>query len=168
MAFTNYFNFRAISIAGGSDEVQRNIMANWCLDYESPIFSRVACPGPSTGIANDLGGKSGLCSGQDFWHLADLSRLGIDKIMVTDGPHGLRKQAKDMDHLGAHRSVPATCFPTASALASPGYGADSTGWRSPGSTCVDEDVSVLLGPGLNIKRSPLCGRNLSTFRKTLS
>ena len=57
-----------------------------------------------------LAEKADFCSGQDFWHLAELSHLGIDKIMVTDGPHGLRKQAKEMDHLGAHRSVPATCF----------------------------------------------------------
>ena len=111
-----------------------------------------------------LAEKADFCSGQDFWHLADLSRLGIDKIMVTDGPHGLRKQAKDMDHLGAHRSVPATCFPTASALASSWDTAliQRVG-EALGQTCVDEDVSVLLGPGLNIKRSPLCGRNFEYF-----
>ncbi len=111
-----------------------------------------------------LAEKADFCSGRDFWHLADLPRLGINKIMVTDGPHGLRKQAKQADHLGAHRSVAATCFPTASALAS--------SWdvnliyrvgEALGQTCVDEDVSVLLGPGLNIKRSPLCGRNFEYF-----
>ena len=111
-----------------------------------------------------LAEKADFCSGQDFWHLADLPRLGIDKIMVTDGPHGLRKQAQEADHLGAHRSVAATCFPTASALAS--------SWdveliervgEALGQTCVDEDVSVLLGPGLNIKRNPLCGRNFEYF-----
>ena len=94
--------------------------------------------------------KADFCSGQNFWHLADLPRLGIEKIMVTDGPHGLRKQAQQADHLGAHRSVAATCFPTASALAS--------SWdielirrvgEALGETCVDEDVSVLLGPGLS-------------------
>ena len=108
--------------------------------------------------------KADFCSGQNFWHLADLPRLGIEKIMVTDGPHGLRKQAQQADHLGAHRSVAATCFPTASALAS--------SWdmeliqrvgEALGETCVDEDVSVLLGPGLNIKRNPLCGRNFEYF-----
>ena len=111
-----------------------------------------------------LAEKADFCSGQDFWHLADLPRLGIEKIMVTDGPHGLRKQAQKADHLGAHRSVAATCFPTASALAS--------SWdleliervgEALGQTCVDEDVSVLLGPGLNIKRNPLCGRNFEYF-----
>ena len=84
--------------------------------------------------------------------------------MVTDGPHGLRKQSKGADHLGAHRSIPATCFPTASALAS--------SWDlalmhevgvALGQTGVDEDVSVLLGPGMNIKRNPLCGRNFEYF-----
>ncbi len=111
-----------------------------------------------------LAEKADFCSGQDFWHLADLPRLDIEKIMVTDGPHGLRKQAQQADHLGAHRSVAATCFPTASALAS--------SWdleliervgEALGQTCVDEDVSVLLGPGLNIKRNPLCGRNFEYF-----
>ena len=111
-----------------------------------------------------LAEKAHFCSGKDFWHLPGLERLQIPSIMVTDGPHGLRKQSKGADHLGAHRSIPATCFPTASALAS--------SWdltlmhevgAALGATCVDEDVSVLLGPGMNIKRSPLCGRNFEYF-----
>ena len=111
-----------------------------------------------------LAEKADFCSGQDFWHLADLQRLGVDKIMVTDGPHGLRKQAQKSDHLGAHRSVAATCFPTASALASSWDTAliERVG-EALGHSCVDEDVSVLLGPGLNIKRNPLCGRNFEYF-----
>ena len=111
-----------------------------------------------------LAEKAEFCSGQDFWHLADLPRLGVDKIMVTDGPHGLRKQAQKADHLGAHRSVAATCFPTASALASSWDTAliERVG-EALGQTCVDEEVSVLLGPGLNIKRNPLCGRNFEYF-----
>jgi beta-glucosidase len=111
-----------------------------------------------------LAEKADFCSGRDFWRLEDLPRLGIDKIMVTDGPHGLRKQAKQADHLGAHRSVAATCFPTASALAS-SWDIDlirQVG-EALGQTCVDEEVSVLLGPGLNIKRNPLCGRNFEYF-----
>jgi beta-glucosidase len=108
--------------------------------------------------------KADFCSGKDFWHLPGLERLDIPSIMVTDGPHGLRKQGQNADHMGAHRSIPATCFPTASALAS--------SWdltlmeqvgKALGETCVDEDVSVLLGPGMNIKRSPLCGRNFEYF-----
>ena len=111
-----------------------------------------------------LAEKADFCSGKDFWHLPGLARLDIPSIMVTDGPHGLRKQGQNADHLGAHRSVPATCFPTASGLAS--------SWDlelmhevgvALGQTCVDEDVSVLLGPGMNIKRSPLCGRNFEYF-----
>ncbi|NCF33815.1 MAG: glycosyl hydrolase, partial [Proteobacteria bacterium] len=111
-----------------------------------------------------LAEKADFCSGKDFWHLPGLERLSIPSIMVTDGPHGLRKQGQKADHLGAHRSIPATCFPTASALAS--------SWdlelmrevgEALGQTCVDEDVSVLLGPGMNIKRSPLCGRNFEYF-----
>ena len=111
-----------------------------------------------------LAEKADFCSGKDFWHLPGLARLDIPSIMVTDGPHGLRKQGQNADHLGAHRSIPATCFPTASALAS-SWDVDlmhEVGVAL-GQTCVDEDVSVLLGPGMNIKRSPLCGRNFEYF-----
>ena len=62
--------------------------------------------------------KVSLCLGSDFWHTASVERLGIPKIMVSDGPHGLRAQLEEADHLGLSGSVPATCFPTASALAS--------------------------------------------------
>ena len=108
--------------------------------------------------------KADFCSGKDFWHLPELERLQIPSVMVTDGPHGLRKQGEHADHLGAHRSIPSTCFPTASALAS-SWDVDllETVGRALGETCVDEDVSVLLGPGMNIKRSPLCGRNFEYF-----
>ena len=111
-----------------------------------------------------LAEKADFCSGKDFWHLPGLERLQIPSIMVTDGPHGLRKQGNGNDHLGAHRSIPATCFPTASALASSWDVAlmQEVG-EALGATCVDEDVSVLLGPGMNIKRSPLCGRNFEYF-----
>ena len=104
--------------------------------------------------------KAGLCSGSDFWHLKSVERLGLEKIMVTDGPHGLRKQDGDSDHVGLQNSVPATCFPTASATAS--------SWdtelmnrmgKALAEECLQEEVSVILGPGANIKRSPLCGRN---------
>ena len=111
-----------------------------------------------------LAEKADFCSGKDFWHLPGLERLQVPSIMVTDGPHGLRKQGQGADHLGAHRSIPATCFPTASALASSWDVAlmQEVG-EALGATCVDEDVSVLLGPGMNIKRSPLCGRNFEYF-----
>ncbi len=108
--------------------------------------------------------KAALCSGKDFWNLKEIDRLGIPSIMVTDGPHGLRKQAGAADHLGLNDSVPSTCFPTASALAST--------WNRDlvyevgvalGEECRQEKVAVILGPGANIKRSPLCGRNFEYF-----
>lgn len=107
--------------------------------------------------------KAGLCSGADLWHTKEVARLGIPSVMMADGPHGLRKQA-DEDALGLHKSVPATCFPTASALA--------CSWdrdllqkigAALGEECQCQHVSILLGPGCNIKRSPLCGRNFEYY-----
>ncbi len=104
--------------------------------------------------------KASFASGRSFWHLQACERLEVPSVMVTDGPHGLRKQSSDGDHVGLNTSVPATCFPTACALAS--------SWDpvllheigvALGEQCVAEDVIVLLGPGMNIKRHPLCGRN---------
>ncbi|WP_416151711.1 glycoside hydrolase family 3 C-terminal domain-containing protein [Salipaludibacillus sp. HK11] len=108
--------------------------------------------------------KVGMCSGLDFWYLKGVERLGIPSIMVTDGPHGLRKQAEGADHLGLSNSVPATCFPSAVGLAS--------SWNRKlveqvgvalGKESQAENVGVILGPGANIKRSPLCGRNFEYF-----
>ncbi len=104
--------------------------------------------------------KAGLCSGKGFWHLKGIERLNIPSIMVTDGPHGLRKQAGPSDHIGLNESVKATCFPTASATASSWDPAllEEMGVAL-AEECLAEDVAVILGPGANIKRSPLCGRN---------
>ncbi|MYH16300.1 MAG: glycosyl hydrolase [Gammaproteobacteria bacterium] len=108
--------------------------------------------------------KAAFCSGRDFWHMEANERLGLASIMLTDGPHGLRKQMGDTDHVGIGNSVPATCFPTACALAS--------SWDRDllrevgvalGEQCAAENVAVLLGPGMNIKRHPLCGRNFEYF-----
>ncbi|MDQ8733228.1 glycoside hydrolase family 3 C-terminal domain-containing protein [Paenibacillus sp. LHD-38] len=108
--------------------------------------------------------KAGLCSGLNFWHTKGVERLDIPSVMVTDGPHGLRKQSGSSDHLGLLDSVPATCFPSAAGLA--------CSWDvelvhqvgiALGEECQAEDVAVLLGPGANIKRSPLCGRNFEYF-----
>ena len=108
--------------------------------------------------------KAALCSGLNFWYLKGVERLGIPSIMVTDGPHGLRKQTGQADHVGLNASLPATCFPTASALAAT--------WNRDlvyqvgvalGEECRQEKVGVILGPGVNIKRSPLCGRNFEYF-----
>ncbi|HEY9290441.1 MAG TPA: glycoside hydrolase family 3 C-terminal domain-containing protein [Microlunatus sp.] len=108
--------------------------------------------------------KAALSIGSDIWHTAAVERLGVEPIMVSDGPHGLRAQFDLGDHVGLGGSVPATCFPTASALAS--------SWNSDllyevgqalGRECLRWQVSVLLGPGVNMKRSPLCGRNFEYF-----
>jgi beta-glucosidase len=108
--------------------------------------------------------KAGFCSGKDCWTMRSLERLGIDSIMMSDGPHGLRKQIGENDNLGIGDSVPSVCFPTASALAC-SFDRDlvyQVG-KAIGEECVQEGVSVLLGPGVNQKRSPLCGRNFEYY-----
>jgi beta-glucosidase len=108
--------------------------------------------------------KASLTSGSAFWYTASVERLGIPKIMVSDGPHGLRAQPGEGDHVGLSGSLPATCFPTASAIAST--------WNPDllyqvGQALAQEaracNLSVILGPGINMKRSPLCGRNFEYF-----
>ncbi|MFV0406971.1 MAG: glycoside hydrolase family 3 C-terminal domain-containing protein [Propioniciclava sp.] len=111
-----------------------------------------------------LAEKASLTSGANFWHTKPIERLGIPGIMLTDGPHGLRKQAGAADHLGLNASIPATCFPTAATLANtwdPAL-AERVG-AALGAEAAAEQVSVLLGPGLNIKRNPLAGRNFEYF-----
>ena len=108
--------------------------------------------------------KIALCSGQDSWHTKVLERFGVSGIMMTDGPHGLRKQyyASNLENL--NESVPATCFPAAVSTGS--------SWdvklleqmgRAMGEEALEQGVSLILGPGLNIKRNPLCGRNFEYF-----
>jgi len=108
--------------------------------------------------------KASLCSGAGFWHTEAIERLGVPSITMTDGPHGLRKQKQGADHLGIYESVPATCFPAACATA---CSFDEELLVEMGKAlareCVEEDVSIILGPGTNIKRSPLCGRNFEYF-----
>ena len=108
--------------------------------------------------------KAGMCSGEDFWHLKSVERLGIPSVMVSDGPHGLRKQDQEADHLGANDSIKAVCFPTACATAC-SFDRDllyKLG-ETLGEECQAQDLSVILGPAVNIKRSPLCGRNFEYF-----
>ncbi|MGN1412496.1 MAG: beta-glucosidase [Oscillospiraceae bacterium] len=108
--------------------------------------------------------KASLCSGSDFWHTKAVERLGIPSFMVSDGPHGLRKQDLKADHLGVNISIKAVCFPSACATAcSFDRELIQTMGSALGNECQAEDVSVLLGPGCNIKRSPLCGRNFEYF-----
>lgn len=108
--------------------------------------------------------KAGLCSGKDFWNLKGIERLGIPEIMVTDGPHGLRKQTDSADHLGLNNSVPATCFPSGAGLAATWNREllHSVG-KALGMESKAYEVDVILGPAVNIKRSPLCGRNFEYF-----
>ncbi len=110
--------------------------------------------------------KAKFCSGKDYWHTDELERLGIPSVMWTDGPHGIRTRSekKDKDQQMSLKGVPAICFPTAASTA--------CSWdpdlicemgRLLGEECLKEQVAVLLGPGTNIKRSPLCGRNFEYF-----
>lgn len=108
--------------------------------------------------------KASLMSGKDFWQTQDIKRLGINNMFLADGPHGIRKQAAAADHLGLNASIPATCFPTAATVAN--------SWNEElgekmgeylGEEAVAQGVNVLLGPGINMKRNPLAGRNFEYF-----
>lgn len=108
--------------------------------------------------------KASLCSGADFWHTKAIDRLNIPAAMVSDGPHGIRKQESLADHMGVAESIKAIGFPTASAMA---CSFDRDLLHKVGDTlgeeCVAEDLAVLLGPGINMKRSPICGRNFEYY-----
>ena len=108
--------------------------------------------------------KAAFLSGKSEWQTREFPRLDIPAIFCSDGPNGVRKQAGAGDHLGINPSVPATCFPTAATMAN--------SWDEEleqkvgvalGEESMEEEVNVLLGPGLNIKRNPLCGRNFEYF-----
>ncbi len=111
--------------------------------------------------------KASLCSGKDYWHTAEILHAEVPSIMLTDGPHGIRKRVEEKtskDEKMSLKGVPAICYPTASATA---CSWDTALIRKMGEAlgdeCLKENVSVLLGPGTNIKRSPLCGRNFEYF-----
>ena len=108
--------------------------------------------------------KAALMSGRDFWSTTEYKEYGIPSIFLADGPHGVRKQAAASDHLGLNPSIPATCFPTTATMANT--------WNEDlgeklgeclGEEAAAQGVNVLLGPGMNIKRNPLCGRNFEYF-----
>lgn len=108
--------------------------------------------------------KAGLCSGSDFWHTKAVERLNIPAVFMSDGPHGLRTQKGEADHLGLNDSIKAVCFPAACATAASfdtemAYELGSI----LGNECNAEGVDVLLGPAVNMKRSPLCGRNFEYY-----
>ncbi len=120
--------------------------------------------GSSTLRRMTLQQKASLLVGASHWDTVGVEEAGLESIALSDGPHGLRHQLGEADHLGINQSEPATCFPSASALAC-SFDVDLV--RSVGeaiaSEAVDQGVSVVLGPGVNIKRSPLCGRNFEYF-----
>ncbi len=108
--------------------------------------------------------KAGMCSGLDFWHLKGVERLGIPSVMVSDGPHGLRKQDESGDHFGINDSIKAVCFPPA-ALSACSFDRElmHTFGDAIGKEAQAQNLSVVLGPAVNIKRSPLCGRNFEYY-----
>lgn len=108
--------------------------------------------------------KASLTSGLDFWHTKPVERLGIPSVMVSDGPHGLRKQDDKADHLGVNESIKAVCFPAGCALAS-SFNKEMIEEMGSviGKECQAEKLGVVLGPAVNIKRSPLCGRNFEYY-----
>ncbi len=108
--------------------------------------------------------KAALCTGQTNWHTAAVERLGIPSMMMTDGPHGLRKQKGSHGELGILESEPATCFPSAAGLGST-WDRELLGkvGEALGVETAAHSVGVLLGPGINLKRTPLCGRNFEYF-----
>lgn len=108
--------------------------------------------------------KCYLLSGKDFWQTRSVERLGVPSVTLADGPHGVRKQEGASDQLGLNGSLPATCYPTAATIANswdPELGEEIGEYL--GMEAGAQDVCVLLGPGMNIKRSPLCGRNFEYF-----
>ncbi|MBD9338847.1 MAG: glycosyl hydrolase [[Ruminococcus] faecis] len=111
-----------------------------------------------------LAEKAVMMSGKNTWETVDFEKYGIPSMVMSDGPHGLRRQAGAGDHLGLNASLPATCFPTAAGVANSW---DEALGEEIGEALAEEavtmGVNVILGPGLNIKRSPLCGRNFEYF-----
>lgn len=108
--------------------------------------------------------KASLCSGEDFWHTKTIERLGIPNMMVSDGPNGLRKQNDKVDHLGINESIKAICFPSGCGVAA-SFNRDLVKEMGTviGNECQAEKLGVILGPAVNIKRSPLCGRNFEYY-----
>lgn len=108
--------------------------------------------------------KCDMLTGRDFWSTLEIKELGIPSAFLSDGPHGLRKQAAASDHLGLNASIPSTCFPTAATVANSfNVELGEKIGASLGEEAISLDVNMILGPGTNIKRNPLCGRNFEYF-----
>ena len=107
--------------------------------------------------------KASLCSGKDFWYTRGIEQAGLPEVMMTDGPHGVRK-LPDGNNGGIEGSIPATCFlPACTSAASWDKAMLYRMGQALGEEAISEQVHVLLGPGINIKRNPLCGRNFEYF-----
>lgn len=108
--------------------------------------------------------KADLLTGKDFWQTMNYDELGIPSLFLSDGPHGIRKQAAAADHLGLNASIPSTCFPTAATMANSwNEGLGEKMGEALGDEAASLNVNVLLGPGTNMKRNPRCGRNFEYF-----
>ena len=104
--------------------------------------------------------KAAFLTGKDFWQTLDFEEFGVPSMFLSDGPHGLRKQAAAADHLGLNASIPATCFPTAATMANSwNVELGEKMGEALGEECAALKVNMLLGPGTNMKRNPRCGRN---------
>ena len=132
--------------------------------HEDPVKDSVAGSIPAILARMTLSEKIALCSGVDFWQTKLMPQHGIPALTMADGPHGLRKQIDSADMLGINQSLPATCFPTAAAT---GCSWDPDLLRQVGEAIAREaaaqGVGLILGPGANIKRNPICGRNFEYF-----
>lgn len=108
--------------------------------------------------------KASLMSGKNFWQSQEIEHLGVNSMFLADGPHGIRKQAVSAEQMGLNAGIPATCFPTAASVANSwNEGLAERVGEYLGEEAVTQKVNVLLGPGINIKRNPLCGRNFEYF-----
>ncbi len=131
-----------------------------CQRYEVPEFMNIEYIMSQMTLEE----KAGMLSGEDFWRTKAVKRLGVPSLLMSDGPHGLRKQQEGGDHLGINESIKAVCFPAGCALAS-SFDKELVErlGMTLGNECQAEGVGVILGPAVNIKRSPLCGRNFEYF-----
>jgi len=134
------------------DAIQENVSGGYEMKHQTLIAQMT------------LEEKAGLCSGADYWRTKPVERLGIPSIRMSDGPHGLRKQVEGGDFVGIGNSRPATCFPSAAAIANSwDVGLLEEMGAALGEEAVSEQIALVLGPGVNIKRSPLCGRNFEYY-----
>ncbi len=139
------------------------------MKYHAPFFTQILKGEKHMNVEEmvskmTLEEKASILTGSDFWHTEGIERLGLPQFMMCDGPNGLRKQEGEADHLGLQGSISTVCYPTASAVASTFDEelAEKLG-ETLGKECNRENVSMLLGPGLNMKRSPICGRNFEYY-----